>query len=170
MQHGQLDTNDSRVACEAQALDSYQNLLLSIIKYRKLKGVWPKSIHLVTHNFKRARFLDLHCKALKLDKQRVYYVGKDPPPAVTDPVFVAEAERKNGFEPWEADLYGHGQLLSKKRANRDSWKVQADQEIWIHQTVHGLDHDKDVMRGCCFGKEAKVAMMFSLKDYHGSKI
>jgi hypothetical protein len=140
-----LQRNDRRVACETYALDSYQNLLFSIIKFRKLQGVWPKSIHLATHNFKRARFLDLHCKALKFDEQDIQYVGIDPPPAVTDPVSVAVAERKNGFEPWKADLYGHCQLLASKRAGRDPWKIQEDEHAWIDHMVGGLERDTDIM-------------------------
>ena len=48
---------DGDVILEEMATDSYQNLLFSIIAFRKVRGVYPKHITIITHDFKRKRFL-----------------------------------------------------------------------------------------------------------------
>ena len=47
----------SNVLIEDLATDSFQNLLFSILKYREATGVYPYHITVVTHDFKKRRFL-----------------------------------------------------------------------------------------------------------------
>lgn len=46
-----------RWALEERATDSYQNLLFSIIRFHEITGNWPDKIKVVTHLFKKERFL-----------------------------------------------------------------------------------------------------------------
>lgn len=47
----------SRILLEEHATDSYQNLLFSVIAFRKAWGCYPKNVRVVTHAFKAKRFM-----------------------------------------------------------------------------------------------------------------
>ena len=64
-----------RAITEDAALDSYQNVLFSIARFRELTGVYPSRITVVGHNFKRRRFEQLHRLALRWPKVRFAYEG-----------------------------------------------------------------------------------------------
>ena len=51
------ETTTRNVLIEDFATDSFQNLLFSILKYARVAGTWPDHITVVTHEFKRKRFL-----------------------------------------------------------------------------------------------------------------
>ena len=65
----------TRVTIEDAALDSFQNVLFSIARFRELTGVYPKRITVVGHDFKRRRFEGLHRLALRWPKIRFTYEG-----------------------------------------------------------------------------------------------
>lgn len=65
----------TRVTVEDAALDSFQNVLFSIARFRELTGVYPTRITVVGHNFKRRRFEELHRIALRWPKLRFTYEG-----------------------------------------------------------------------------------------------
>lgn len=65
----------TRVTIEDAALDSFQNVLFSIARFRELTGVYPKRITVVGHDFKRRRFEGLHRLALRWPKLRFTYEG-----------------------------------------------------------------------------------------------
>jgi hypothetical protein len=64
-----------RVTTEDAALDSFQNLLFSVARFRELTGVYPTRITIVGHDFKRRRFEQLHRLALRWPKLRFTYEG-----------------------------------------------------------------------------------------------
>ena len=59
-------------------MDSYQNLLFSIGRFREFAGHFPTKITVVGYEFKRARFIELHRKAIRWPIQTFDYVGVDP--------------------------------------------------------------------------------------------
>jgi hypothetical protein len=63
------------VTTEDAALDSYQNVIFSIARFREVTGVYPSRITIVGHNFKRRRFEQLHRVALRWLKRRFTYEG-----------------------------------------------------------------------------------------------
>ena len=65
----------TRVMIEDAALDSFQNVLFSITRFRELTGVYPIRITVVGHDFKRCRFKDLHRIALRWPRLRFTYEG-----------------------------------------------------------------------------------------------
>lgn len=76
-----------RAAAEHYALDSLQNLLFALARFRELAGRYPAHITVVGYAMKRRRFEELHRKAIRWPKARFEYVGID---ADADP---QEAER-----------------------------------------------------------------------------
>lgn len=106
------------MSAETHATDSYQNLLFSILHFHTLTSSYPTHITLISHAFKRARFLDLHCPAILWPLSKLTYIGIDPPEDVTPRKELEKGERERGYGVWDGDLYGVGSVLGKKREQR----------------------------------------------------
>ncbi|KXG46582.1 protein of unknown function DUF218 [Penicillium griseofulvum] len=96
----------SKVIAETNATDSYQNLLFSLIQFRVYTGVYPQRVTVVTHEFKRARFMQCHFPAVGLVPigpeqedytQKVAVIGINPPAEVTPPETLTQGEAMNGI-------------------------------------------------------------------------
>lgn len=128
----------SRIITECHATDSYQNVLFSLLRFRAHASVYPKRVTVVTHAFKRDRFMDCHFPAIGLlprlraemhrHAQMVSVIGIDPPEEVTplDSLILGEALR--GIGVWKGDPYGVGSVLANKRIDR-GWTPETMQEI-----------------------------------------
>lgn len=103
---------------ERHATDSYQNLLFTILLYRKQIGAYPESITVITHAFKERRFLELHGPAIKWPPHRIRVQGINPSFTLEDLQKTQAGEAKNGYGPFEHDPYGAHEPLSSKRASR----------------------------------------------------
>jgi len=104
----------TRATSENYALDSFQNLLFSIARFREYTGRWPEHITVVGYEMKRKRFEGLHREAIRWPADRFTYVGID---AEWEGPLVVEGEFQNGYKPYTQDMYGcHSSLLSKRRS------------------------------------------------------
>ena len=74
-----LLTTFSRTTTEDHALDSYQNLLFSIARFRAVTGRYPAKITVVGYKMKGPRFTHLHRRAVGWpeEEERWRYVGID---------------------------------------------------------------------------------------------
>lgn len=102
-----------RAASETFARDSFENLLFSICRFREVTGGYPEAIAAVSWAFKRARF-ELHARALRYERFTFEAVGQPD-----DLDAAIEGERTRGIGPFSEDPYGRGDLLSRKRRERD---------------------------------------------------
>jgi len=112
---------------ETRSLDSFHNLLFSLTKFYEVTGSWPEHVTIISNEFKRARFLDLHCIAMGWPADRITLVGIDPEYMSRDlerAASVRDGERRNGFEPWRRDMLGRGEELEAKRRRRNPWLVK----------------------------------------------
>lgn len=66
-----------RATTEPYALDSYQNLLFSVARFREYTGRYPSKITVVGYDFKRRRFEELHRAAMRWPNSKFEYVGID---------------------------------------------------------------------------------------------
>lgn len=111
----------ARMTTENFALDSYQNLIFSIARFREYTGSYPERITVVGYGMKKSRFEELHAKALRWPvknftkgQKRFHYVGIDDE-GDTKPEY--EGEKIKGYSLFERDMYGcHGKLLEKRRS------------------------------------------------------
>lgn len=71
--------DDVEVVLEELATDSFQNVLFSILAFRRRCGTYPREITIITHAFKESRFLNLHAKALRWPAKRIEVLGINPP-------------------------------------------------------------------------------------------
>ncbi|GAB7341655.1 hypothetical protein MBLNU457_g0004t1 [Dothideomycetes sp. NU457] len=107
-----------RWTTEKNATDSYQNLLFSIVQFRKISGRYPDTITIITHAFKSDRFLQLHALAIGWPRDRIRVLGINPPFSLSELDQVQEAERENAFALFEKDMYGNDRPLKGKRIAR----------------------------------------------------
>lgn len=67
-----------RILLEEQALDSYHNILFSLVTFWRHCGDWPSRVTIVSHEFKRER-INGHCTAIGFPISKVGLIGIDPP-------------------------------------------------------------------------------------------
>ncbi|KAJ7718010.1 hypothetical protein DFH07DRAFT_337494 [Mycena maculata] len=102
-----------RATSENYALDSFQNLLFSLIRFYEVTGSYPEKITVVGYEMKRARFVELHRTAIRWPEDRFQYIGID---LASDNSQAQQGERQNGYLPYLSDLYGcHGFLFNKRK-------------------------------------------------------
>ncbi|GAA6049275.1 hypothetical protein JCM3770_005917 [Rhodotorula araucariae] len=110
-----------RVTTENFAMDSMQNVLFSIARFKEFTGHYPTFITVVGYNMKRRRFTDVHRAALRWPASAWRYVGIDNE---GDTARDYDGERKYGLEPFLRDTYGcHGALLTKRRGRNPYRRV-----------------------------------------------
>lgn len=126
-----LDKPESktRVATEEFAVDSYQNLLFSILRFHAIIQKWPNQITLVSHDFKKRRFIELHCAAIRWPIDRLIFVGIDPPLSVISREHLDFGEHNRGYGSFKKDLYGAHKYLRDKREAR-GWTTKRLQELY----------------------------------------
>lgn len=120
-----------RIVCEEKALDSFHNLLFGILGFWERVGRWPEMVTVVSHAFKRDRFVGLHAPALRWPRGRICFEGVDPPYMVegSEDFDQGAAERtkmgemEGGYLQWERDGLGVGAVLRGKRQKRNAWEV-----------------------------------------------
>ncbi|KAL9613061.1 MAG: hypothetical protein Q9167_002360 [Letrouitia subvulpina] len=125
-----------RLVTEVHSTDSYQNLLFSLLRFRAVTSNYPTHVTIISHEFKRERFLKLHCCAIRWPVERVTYVGINPPEEVTPARELMEGETLRGRGAWEQDLYGTGITLRQKREKR-GWRGGPDEKV----IMEGLEND-----------------------------
>jgi dihydrofolate synthase len=133
-----------RVLVEERALDSYYNILFSILEFWRHWATWPTFLTIVSHGFKRVRMVDCHCGAIGFPLERVKFVGINPPNLPPEFLAVEEvgsdamnlatvpstaevsAEKAAAMKGardvighWNNDPHGVGDILAGKRKARN---------------------------------------------------
>ena len=174
-----LDTEDglqasqaisSRCFLDQYATDSFQNVLFPLLQFPDYVKVmswsnttmtdekqprWPTNLVVIGHEFKRRRFIKLHIPAVKFPRERVKYIGVDPPFDEARMAEVVEGDARRGYGVWKDDLYGKGALPQEKREQR-GWNVQ-----------RMADFHRDVMDPL---KDAERQVVTELMEWRGPDI
>ena len=116
-----IAVNPNRIGIEDYAVDSYQNLLFSILRFHAMTSRFPAHVTVISHDFKKHRFLELHAPALRWPARNMTFVGVDPPENVVRREVLDAGESTRGYKAFERDPYGTGTLLQAKRQRR-GWK------------------------------------------------
>jgi hypothetical protein len=127
-----------RILLEEYATDSLQNILFSILLFRRTVGQYPRNIRVITHAFKTKRVLELHAPALRWPTERFQVQGIDPVMSSQELDETLEGEEEEGYALWDQDPLGMGERLSNKRAKR-GWNASV-----VDVLVEGLE---DGIRG-----------------------
>ncbi|KAH0537744.1 hypothetical protein FGG08_005492 [Glutinoglossum americanum] len=108
------------ILVEPSALDSYENILYSLIRSYQYTSHWPTHVTVISHAFKERRFADVHMSAMRWPRERFTYVGIDP--EGKSPEELQKGERM-AYEMWKANPYAGGVgKLGWKRTNWGRWK------------------------------------------------
>ncbi|KAI9371304.1 DUF218 domain protein [Aspergillus egyptiacus] len=127
-----------RVTAETHATDSYQNVLFSILHFRLVTGVYPERVTVITHEFKRKRFVECHFPAVGLnDPEKVRVVGINPPEEVTPLNDLVAGEEKRGIGLWKGDRYGVWEDLAGKRVKR-GWISGMERGVFLGVGLEGV--------------------------------
>lgn len=136
-----------RAVVEDRARDSLENLLFSICRLREVSGGYPARVTVVSYDFKRARFLDIHARALGFPLDKVDFVGtpaldpqgahkvrpwplatcsheKTGPPCIHSHLYPRPLQGEAAtVKQFEADPYGCAGELAAKRRERDPFRL-----------------------------------------------
>ncbi|KAL1525585.1 hypothetical protein AB1Y20_020439 [Prymnesium parvum] len=116
---GSLHVRD-RAHLEVQARDSFENLLFAICRFHEISGAYPERITVVSFEFKRWRFEELHRAAVRFPRRRFEYQGIDPPDLSPS---VLVGEREHSARPFTYDPYGCRTAgLLDKRSDRNPFR------------------------------------------------
>ena len=137
--------SSSRILLEERALDSYYNILFSLVLFWRKHHAWPRCLTIVSHAFKRRRIVDGHCAALGFPSPRINFVGINPPGIDSPETPAAERNDSHGVsfgeqvsrekmeamsagvaqvaDDWTQDPHGSGVVLARKRKERNPWNV-----------------------------------------------
>ncbi|CAJ1370541.1 unnamed protein product [Effrenium voratum] len=113
-----------RTVTEDFALDSFQNLLFSLCRFKEVVGHYPERVTVVSFTFKKRRFSELHRRALSFPASRFFFVGIQPPPNSRFDLQKAEqGELQNSVRLFEEDPYGcNSKVLVEKRQARNPFQ------------------------------------------------
>ena len=149
-----------RIFTEDFATDSFQNILFSLLGYPRFvhecynhrPGLFagtataqldipfsPQQLIVIGHEFKKARFEELHLPALRYptDPSRFMYIGIDPPFEEHKMQEIKDGDAKRGYGVWKDDLYGTGPVLAQKRVAR-GWtqeRMESLTRLWKEELV-----------------------------------
>jgi hypothetical protein len=124
-----------RATTEEFSLDSFENLLFGLCRFREVAGSYPEGVVAVGWGFKGPRF-ELHRQALHFPAERFRYEAvNDPPELVASQKF--EAERRSIFLQ---DPYGAGPEPSAKRAARNAFQRQHGYRTSCPEVAGLLEH------------------------------
>ncbi|KAB8265051.1 hypothetical protein BDV32DRAFT_159623 [Aspergillus pseudonomiae] len=129
----------AQIIAETHATDSYQNVLFSLLRFRLYTGAYPSRVTVVTHEFKRRRFMEYHFPAIGLaplqrglgKEGRAAVVGINPPEEVTSEASLIEGEEKRGIGLWMRDRYGVLGELKEKRVKR-GWVEGMEEGLFVN--------------------------------------
>jgi hypothetical protein len=106
-----------RADTEEFSLDSFQNLLYGVCRFREVTGGYPDDIVALGWKFKGPRF-DLHRRALRLPASRFRYEGVNDSPALEENLPFEKARARL----FEQDPYGTSTEPALKREARNVFR------------------------------------------------
>jgi hypothetical protein len=116
---GHPEVNE-RAYLEDFARDSFENLLFGICRFKEITGELPEIVTVVSWEFKRARFADLHREAMGWPREQFRYVGANDPEAIEQALRAEEKAR----EKYLADPYSLGDEFRLKKDQRNPFRRQ----------------------------------------------
>jgi hypothetical protein len=147
----EMEVAQPRMLTEERALDSYYNILFSLVHFWRKTGVWPEHLTIVSHAFKRARLVDGHCAAIGFPRDKITFIGINPPGiedrpssseqntdgglVLSDQVSKLKGDVMTGvsqtLDDWVKDPHGIGEVLADKRRKRNPWGI--DQSLFSQE-------------------------------------
>ncbi|CCK67987.1 uncharacterized protein KNAG_0A02990 [Huiozyma naganishii CBS 8797] len=119
----------SKINTEEFSLDSFDNLLFSLCRFKEITNAYPTHITIVGFAFKQLRFLKYHAAAIDYPSDDITYIGIEPLPlgysAERLSKYYSDIQRnenKNALNLFENDWYGQREVLLKKKQSRNPFQ------------------------------------------------
>jgi hypothetical protein len=125
----------ARATTEEFSLDSFQNLLYGICRFREVVGGYPDAIVALGWKFKGARF-DVHRRALRFPASRFRYEGVNDPPTLEENLPFEQARTLL----FERDPYGATPEAAGKREARNVFRRHHGYRESCPELAGLLDH------------------------------
>ena len=109
-----------RAYVEDFARDSFENLLFGICRFREVTGGLPEHVTMVSWEFKRERFAELHREAICWPRERFTYVGANDPEAIGQALSAEVIAR----EKYRLDPYSVDAEFRAKKEQRNPFRRQ----------------------------------------------
>ena len=109
-----------RAYLEDFARDSYENLLFGICRFFEVAGCMPDAVTIVSWEFKRQRFEDLHREAIGWPRERFRYIGANDPENISQALAAETVARAK----YLADPYSCGPEFTAKKNERNPFRRQ----------------------------------------------
>lgn len=140
----------SLIATEEFALDSFENLLFSLYRFKEFIGEFPDQVTIVGFGFKERRFIEYHAKSIDFPADKIRYVAIDPQPKDYDSKKLQayfdelrSLEQQNALELFASDWYGTRRALRVKKKIRNPFKrINTYHEVRLFD-LNGTIHDDD---------------------------
>ncbi|AAS51353.1 ACR127Wp [Eremothecium gossypii ATCC 10895] len=114
------------VHLEEFALDSFDNLLYSIGRFKEITSVYPSNITIIGFGFKKRRFIEYHARAIDFPTGQINYIEVEPTPSYDDPVWLKNyfetlrtLEHRNALALFQKDWYATREPLASKKSARN---------------------------------------------------
>jgi len=104
----------SRAGTEEFSMDSFENLLFSLCRFKELTGNYPEQLVAIGWSFKQARF-EMHSRVLHFPAHRFRYEGVGDPPEIARNLHF-EALRMATFD---YDPFGQSKEALEKKRDRN---------------------------------------------------
>ena len=110
----------ARAYLEDFARDSFENLLFGVCRAQEITGQQPRKVTVVSWEFKRQRFEELHREAIGWPREHFRYVGANDPDRI-DQALAAESFARAKYI---ADPYSLGPEFQAKKRERNPFRRQ----------------------------------------------
>lgn len=124
-----------RSTTEEFALDSYQNLLFSICRFKECVESYPEQVIVVGWGYKAQRF-DFHRASIRFPKERFHYESVNNPVDI----IMAQTQENLTIDAFHSDPYGVGEKNGGKRLMRNPFKRQSGYHTSCPELGDLLDH------------------------------
>lgn len=129
-----------RTTLEEFARDSFENVLMSVARFREVVGRYPERVEIVSWAFKEARFA-LHISALRWPPDRYQFIGVGFP----DSKSVAQEGERKVLDAFRSDPYGVGPILTSKRDERNPFRRHHPYRTSCPELNAVFDHQSTVL-------------------------
>ncbi|SCU79856.1 LAFA_0B06062g1_1 [Lachancea sp. 'fantastica'] len=137
------------IEIEGFALDSLDNLLYSLVKFKDLTSNDASRVTLSGFGFKKRRFLELHAGAIDYPAGKINYISYEPKPISIDAEELEKyaqdleyQEMKNALVPFKADWYALRDPLVEKKQQRNVFNLKPNYKLPFDKTENnGNDYE-----------------------------
>lgn len=140
----------SLITTEEFALDSFENLLFSLYRFKQFTGQFAKRITVVGFGFKQKRFLELHAKAIDFPVRNIDYIAVEPAPSGYDSTKLKayfddldSLELRNALELFASDWYGSKSALKTKKMTRNPFRrINNYHDVRLFKLKDAIENDE----------------------------